>query len=579
MRLRRLAVSIVAMAGALVVISVVPLWLAVLTPRWIIRGASIGFLWALIWIYVAAVPVALAGFVYGFIAVGRAWLRRDRGALVTAMRWVLFASSCVLGMIMMEAASAVRLRRDWRLPDLPTRFADDRRLAPGSAARNDLYIVVVGESSARGEPYQPWLSLGQIVGWQLEQVFPGRKIRVDVRAAGGFCLEQSILLLRTLKERPDAIIVFGGHNEFQTRFGWSRDVRYYVDESPRSTLALLDLARAKSSAATLILATLDRHRGEAGPPHHVTRQLVDRPICARREYTFLLDDFTRRLDDLAAYCNRIEAIPILVAPASNVGAFEPSRSIVSDRAGAGERAAFALEFERARAAESENPMAAIAAYRRLLDRQPEFAESHYRLARLLEGAGSWALARQHYVLARDLDAFPLRCPSDFLESIRIVAARHSAILIDGSEVLARQSPHGILNDQLFHDAHHLNLAGYVSLAQDLLDQLQKRRAFGWPASAPVPHIDLGACAQHFELDAAKWSTICERSGSFYARTAYVRYDPSERLNVAVRYDRASRDLAAGRPLSAVSPPSLKRALLMQGPAAIPSPESNSSPPP
>jgi len=196
-----------------------------------------------------------------------------------------------------------------------------------------------------------------------------------------------------------------------------------------------------------------------------------------------------------------------------------------------------------------------------VEQHPEFAESHYRLARLLVRAGAWDEARRHFVLARDLDGFSLRCPSDFRAAFRTVARRHEAILIDAPEVLARVSPHGIIDDHVFHDAQHPNLAGYIALAQDVLEQLQHRRAFGWPEQAPVPRIEPGECALHFELDAGKWSKVCERSSDFYGRTAYVRYDPSERLAVAKRYDRAARELAAGRPLQQPDLPSLDLAII------------------
>ena len=109
---------------------------------------------------------------------------------------------------------------------------------------------------------------------------------------------------------------------------------------------------------------------------------------------------------------------------------------------------------------------------------------------------------------------PLRCPTDFREAFRSVARRHQAVLIDGPELLARLSPHGILDDQLFHDAQHVNLTGYVALAQDILEQLHQRRAFGWPESTPVPRIELEECPRHFELDAEKWAEVCERSSNF-----------------------------------------------------------------
>ena len=84
----------------------------------------------------------------------------------------------------------------------------------------------------------------------------------------------------------------------------------------------------------------------------------------------------------------------------------------------------------------------------------------------------------------------------------------------------------------------------------------RRRAFGWPEAAPVPRIELEATARHFGMDASRWARVCERSRTFYIRTAYVRYDPSERLDLSARYDRAAHDFAAGRPLQGPGLPSL-----------------------
>jgi len=587
--LARLVLLALLVTAGIVALMILPRWLAAI-PGWLTRRASIAFLWTLLPVYVATVPAALVGCVWALLRAARARRHHDRAALRRAVRWALLASSCLAGLIAMELASAARFRWLQRLPDLPTRFAAppyprspktdsggaavkyrEHGATPdsGPGARDELYLVVVGESSALGEPYHPWLSVGQIVGWQLERIFPGRKVRVDVRAIGGFCLEQAVLSLRDLTRRPDAIIVFSGQNEFQTRFGWSRDVRHYVEEGPEHPLALLELARSASATAKLILDTLDRYRGQRLPPPHITRELVDHPSCSPSEYAFLLEDFHRRLDELAAYSRRIGTLPILIMPASNDGAFEPSRSVLAGSTPPEQRAAFAREFRAVRAAEPESAQSAITAYRRLVDQHPEFAESHYRLARLLAQTGAWNEARRHFMMARDLDGFSLRCPSDFRAACRTVARRHDAVLIDGPEVLARLSPHGIPDDHLFHDAHHPNLVGYVALAQDMLEQLRHRRAFGWPETAPVPQVELGECALHFELDAEKWSKVCERSSDFYQRTAFVRFDPSERLEVAERYDRAARELASGRLLRQPDVPSLDMAISILHPPNAP----------
>jgi hypothetical protein len=597
-RLRRLLLLAFSLTAVIVAPLIVPLWLQVLVPRWVVRGAAIAFLWTTLVLLVAVGMASAVGGLCAIVAALRAVRRRDRCALLSAFRWTLLASSCLAGLFAMELSAEVRLRWSYRFPDLPTRFAKplslrstvsnpvdaaqenpDKTVSPHGAppAEDELYFVVAGESSARGEPYQPWLSVAQIVAWQLEQIFPGRHVRVDIRAQGGLCLEQAILQLCNLNRRPDGVIVFAGQNEFQTRYGWSRNVRHYVDEGPESPLALIELARSTSSTAKLILETLDRYRGEAPPAQGATRELIDHPTCTPKEYAFLLEDFRRRLDLLTAYCEQIGALPILIVPASNDGSYEPNRSVLAGSTGPDGRAEFAREFDALRKVELLDCESAIKAYNRLVKWHPEFAETHYRLARLFVRTKRWDEARLHFTMARDLDGLPLRCPTAFREAYRSVARRYHALLIDGEEVLARLSPHAILDDRLFHDGQHVNLAGYVALAQEVLEQLRKRRAFGWPASTPVPSIALSACARHFRLDAQKFSKVCTRSADFYQRTAFVRFDPSERLRVADQYLRAARELAAGHSLDQSGIPSMDMAISIPRGAEAMQPAPNPSP--
>ncbi len=337
-----------------------------------------------------------------------------------------------------------------------------------------------------GIPYEPRVSIGQIVGWQLEKVFPDRRITVDVRARGGSTLGQAMRLLSDMKRQPDAIIVFSGHNEFLTRFGWSRAVRHYVEEGPESPLAWLELARAASATTNLILNALDRQYGEAPPPSHVARELIDHPICTPKEYESNREDFRRYLDALAAYCERIGAVPILIVPGSNDGAFAPNRSVLAAGTPPAARAEFERAFRSARSLEATDPAGATAAFRRLVDQHPEFAEGHYRLARRLGASSAWEEARPHFLAARDFDAAAVRCPSDFREAIKAVGRRHDALVIDCETLFAPLSPRGVLDDHIYHDAHHPNLVGMVVLAQDILEQLHRRRAWGWHESNARP---------------------------------------------------------------------------------------------
>jgi hypothetical protein len=576
-RLARLILLAVVVTAAVLGLAVGLPWLVVFTPSWVGNGAAVVVLWSLLLVFLGTLPASFAAAVYAFVALRPCARRSDRARRAKGLRSAVLASIGLGALVATELVSATILRREQRIPNLPTVFENSsskrssrsstnhatpgarsgsHSSAPGADEPGEITLAVVGESSAQGEPYQPWLSVGQIVAWQLERALPGRTIHLDLFAEGGICLEQAVLRLKDVTRRPDVFIVYSGHNEFQARFGWDRNVRHYAEEGPESRLALLEWLRSACASTKLILATLDRYLGAMPPPERATREFIDRPCCSPWEYQFLREDYQRRLDALADYAQRIGALLVLIVPPCSDGAFEPSRSVLAGSTPLGERAAFAREFGQLRAVEVADPAAAVAGYRRLIAQHPEFAEAHYRLGRLLARSGGSQEAQTQLALARDLDGLPLRCPSDFRDAVRTVASRHGAILIDGPVILSSLVADGILDDRLFHDAHHPNVTGYLALAQEILDQLHKRGCFGLQAAARAARVDLASCLEHYQIDAGKWATICNRSHVFYRRTAYTRYDPTARLEMAKRYEQAARAIAAGKPPAETGIPSL-----------------------
>jgi hypothetical protein len=556
-RLARLAVGVtLAVVGVLVV----PDWVGALVPAWVWPRVRIGFLVALRAGYGAvAVGAPLGALVFAGL------LLRTRRALWG--RGLLLCLSLTLSLMALEGGALAWERWARRVPALPSRFAPALPALPGAfpeRAGGAIELAVIGESSAAGEPYQDWLSVGRIVGWQLERVFPGRAVRVNVLAESGTRLERMHQRLAGLERRPDALIVYAGHNEFQARYLWSRGVPYYADEVPKRPAPAW--AERVSPLDRMIGEALEAQRQSIRPPEVITRQLVDRPTCSEAEYAEILDDFGKRLEAIAAYCESIGCLPVLVIPPGNEAGFEPNRSVASRDTGPSRRAALARRMREARALEACDPARAEADYRDLLSSQPTFAEAHFRLARLRERAGDRAGACDHYARARDGDALPLRCPGPFQEAYRRVAARHPSLLVDGPAVLRAADPDGVAGDRLFNDAQHPALPGHVALSQAILNGLAGRRAFGWPDGRPAPVVDPAECARHFGVDDRAWAKVCERAADYYGKTAYIRFDPAERLAKAERYREAARRIAegvapaaAGVPGIGLPPPGERRA--------------------
>ena len=458
-RIRIIPVIKIAFGAALafVVCAVVPPWLRAQVTESQLRRIRLGFLTALLSGYLVVLAISLVG---GVTLGWQCWRQRRRGPRrvhPAKARGLLFCLAMLLALGMAEITAGIWLGWTHRVPVLPVSFPvkdESPNLPTRFASTEDeaVHIVMVGESSAEGVPYQGWLSVGEIVAWQLRRAIPGRTFRVENQARPGTRLEQMHQRLAKLTHRPDAIIIYAGHNEFYARHAWTHEVSpYYLgDQGVLAPVPFRKIAERFSRLVRLIDEAIDREQ-VAAPPPRIVRRLIDAPSHTSQEHAELLADFRNRMEAIVSYCRQIGALPILISPPGNDADFEPNRSILPPECPRAEREAFAHAFEEARAREEADPAGSIAAYRVLIERQPGFAESHFRLARLLEARARYEEAYLHYIEARDLDGHPLRCLSSFQNVYREMASKFKAILIDGQAVFHSRHPHGMLDDYLFND--------------------------------------------------------------------------------------------------------------------------------
>jgi tetratricopeptide (TPR) repeat protein len=401
---------------------------------------------------------------------------------------------------------------------------------PDPPGDSQIDVVVMGESSAEGVPFNRWLSVGKIVAWKMQEALSDRKVELNVIARSGDTLEKQHLILSNVSRRPDLLIIYCGHNEFYSRLWWARNLEYYdVDRRSSSLLSIGGSLAGHSAVCRLIRETTDRCRIAIPPPENTGRSLVDVPNYTADEFALLLNDFRRRLDELVSYAERVGALSVLILPPGNDTHFEPNRSYLPARTPIADREAFGRELLAAIKLEASDPGEARARYRVLIERQPCFAETHYRLARSLEHAGEWEEAYREYAAARDLDGMPVRCLSPFQQAYRDVAARHRCILVDGQSYFHAIGRHGLLDDELFQDAMHPSLRGQIALAQRVLIALRDRGAFGWPSDSKPPLVDPAECVSHFGIDQNTWIHGALWWKGFNELLGPLRYDQAERL--------------------------------------------------
>jgi lysophospholipase L1-like esterase len=570
---RRILRLAAAAGSAAIVLSILLFWLndQMATPAY--WRASLVFLAVLEWAYLGTV----AGILVAMPPL--AWLalrRRRTGARRTALsRALLAVASMAISLALAESITAAWLERSRRSTVVPVggsgRGAQvDRQMMwpplslddvplpesfPVRTSDGAIELVIVGESSAQGVPYSAWLSIGQLVAWQLEEVIPGRRVRLQMLATSGDTLETQHQRLASMPRRPDLMIVYCGHNEFGSRFHGAREIVPYDDDrTPTGWRLVRERAEAVSPLCELIRRTSERCRLEEPPAGH--RDLIDTPAFTTDEYRLLLADFRRRLETIVSYAGRIGTTVVLIVPPGNDAGFEPNRSFLPAATPRSEREAFRSDFLEARRLEDTDPPAAIEAFRRLIARQPSFAESHYRLGVLLDRSGDAEGAYREFVASRDRDGFPIRCTSAFQDVYREVAAQHAAILVDGQAELHAIGRRGLLDDRLFQDAMHPSLRGQIALAQAVLRELRAHHAFGWPQGTPAPIIDPSRCAARFGLGLDAWKKLCLWGIQFATYAQGLRHDPAPRLQRKSAHAAAYERLVAGEAVEALGLPNV-----------------------
>ena len=136
-------------------------------------------------------------------------------------RWFLLGMSVLLVLAIAEAAGAV-LKRMSHPPsgsppgDVGSLAGPDplARIAtapvevglttqfPDPTGERELDVVVLGESMAEGVPDQNWLSVGQILKWQLAEILPDRPVRLEILAKSGEDLAQQHDRLARIRAAP-----------------------------------------------------------------------------------------------------------------------------------------------------------------------------------------------------------------------------------------------------------------------------------------------------------------------------------------------------------------------------------------
>ena len=317
-------------------------------------------------------------------------------------------------------------------------FSNDAFLAdkPDSSFR----VFAMGGSSTAGYPYGFNATFSRVTADALQDVLPGRLVEVinlGASAVNSYTLYDQIPEI--LEQKPDAIFIYTGHNEFYGALGVGSSeqfgafpgfVRTYLKLQRLKTFMLLrdGIATITQWIATVLL----------GQPHPASggtlmqRMVQDQTITLdSRTFEYGKNQFESNLDKILQRFHD-NGIPVFISSiASNLRDQEPFVSIETPQHPPAKQV-----FEQAR--------------------------HHYRL-------GEYNRAYELFVYAKDLDALKFRAPEVFNEIIRQKAQKHGATYVPAYEDMREQSENRIIGYDLMLEHLHPNTPGYFLIGRSFYE--------------------------------------------------------------------------------------------------------------
>jgi lysophospholipase L1-like esterase/thioredoxin-like negative regulator of GroEL len=351
-------------------------------------------------------------------------------------------------------------------PDVARRYFFRQSTLPRPA--NDIFlankpdscyrIFVLGGSTALGFPYGNLVMFSRILQKRLQDTFPDTRIEiinVALTAINSYTLLD--FLDEILREKPDALLIYAGHNEYYGALGVGSLESFGPNR--RMVLAFLKLNRFK---IFLLMRNL------IGKVTAVARQVLQREsynpfgtlmerLVTKQEIPYGSDLFEKgeiqfrgNLSDIFSKAQK-QGVPVIISElVSNVHDQTPFISAFND---------------------SFPP-----------------ADMVFRQAQQLEKQENREAAKQAYYKAKDLDELRFRAPEDLNTIIHQVADQYHSAVVPMKVAFERASPNGIPGDGLMVDHLHPNIDGYFLMADAFYRTMRSRHLIdeNWDSAYALP---------------------------------------------------------------------------------------------
>ena len=322
-------------------------------------------------------------------------------------------------------------------PDTAYATTGNQEIFAINKAPNTIRIFVLGESTTIGFPFRPNGSFHRWLQYRLSHMYPNKNfeiINLSLTAVNSYTV---LDFGRQLAQySPDAVLIYTGHNEYYGAFGVGSTT--YLGGNRFLVETLIKLRGFK--VVQLLNNTIDKIKRLFASSRKTDAHTLMEIMAAKQhiagnspDYKLGIEQFDKNMTELCKTLND-ESIPTFLSTVeSNEKDLPP---FVSDGDG------------------------------------PNSANGWFRAGQAALKDSSFAVAKQDFDKAKELDQLRFRAPEAINDEIRKIAAEFPNVhLVNTKKLFEEHSPHGIIGNELVLEHVHPNLLGYAVMSEAFFEAI------------------------------------------------------------------------------------------------------------
>jgi tetratricopeptide (TPR) repeat protein len=386
-------------------------------------------------------------------------------------------------------------------------------------------IFIFGGSTVEGSIHQGKVSFSKFMEIILKARNQPKSIEIiNFGKAGETSKEVLTKVKKSIKYKPDLLIIYSGHNEY---------IKY--DEIEKSILGTMEIfCNTFYLYRFLLKKRLLKFKNKNFPNLNYQRKLEDKRICKKNKFLKIRNDYKKRLKRIVRIAEKHQINLIFCNVAGNYKGWEPNRSCHKNRISHKELIAWRSHFYRGKELQKNKKYRqAIKEYELANSFDNSFAETNYQLGICYEKIENFKKAKAKFKDAVNQDCDPKIASTHLNEYIRKICQNYQIPFVDVITAFEKVAKHSLIGYDIMVDAHHPSMFGQLLIAKEIIKVMEKYHFANFKKKNKLLNgKNNDWYLKNVNFSKKDYKIYHQNRGLWFAKLSTKRFDPKDRIKRA-----------------------------------------------